>query len=248
MVLTQAKVALVQADVGRDEAEYNLNQLRDVLHASRDRVELAESALNAAGEQLKAAEQTVAEAQKQLDEAIITAPFDGMVASVDIDEGNNVEDITEIIHLVDLTRLELEVEIDEIDISGVKLGQRAIISIDAQPGIELEGKITFIPPLSRDEPGLVLYDVKIGFDAPQDFKLRGGMSATADIVIDERSDVLLVPNRAITLDKQDNPTVMILVDESIQDIKVVIGISDGSHTEILGGLNEGDVVIVKTEG
>ena len=74
------------------------------------------------------------------------------------------------------------------------------------------------------------------------------MSATADIVINERSDVLLVPNNAITLDNQGNSVVTVMVNELTQERKVVIGISNGSHTEILGGLNEGDVVVVKMEG
>jgi RND family efflux transporter MFP subunit len=170
-----------------------------------------------------------------------------VVARVDVDEGDSVSATTTIAYFVDLTSLELEVEVDEIDIPSVKLGQRAIISIDALPGVELEGEVTFIPPMSREEPGLVLYDVKIGFDVPQGFELRGGMSATADIVIDERSSVLLVPDQAIKLNSQGNTIVLVLVNEVTQEREVVAGISDGSHTEILGGLAEGEVIVIAVE-
>ena len=211
-------------------------------------VELAQQSLELAQQSLEQEQQSLKQAQKQLDEATLTAPFGGVVASVDVDEGDTISATTTIVHLVDLDTLELIVEVDEIDMPGVKLGQRAIITVDAVVGVELEGEVTFIPPEAKEKTGLVLYDVEISFDVPQDLGLRGGMSATADIVIDERSEVLLVPNQAITLDNQGNPVVMVMVNELTQERKVVIGISNGSHTEILGGLNEGDVVVVKMEG
>jgi HlyD family secretion protein len=217
------------------------------LEQARQSLELAQQSLELEQQSLTQARQSLAQAQKQLDEATITAPFGGVVASVDVDEGDSILATTTIIHLVDLTRLELEVEVDEIDIPGVKMGQRAFINIDALPGVELEGKVTFIPPVSREEPGLVLYDVKIGFDVPQGFELRGGMSATADIVIDERSNVLLVPNQAITLDSEGNPVVMVMVNEQVAERRIVAGISNGSQTEILSGLSEGEVVVVVIE-
>ena len=72
------------------------------------------------------------------------------------------------------------------------------------------------------------------------------MSATADIVIDERSNVLLVPNRAIKQDSQGNPVVNVVVNEQIEERPVVIGISDGFQTEIIDGLDEGELVMRKT--
>ena len=229
-------------------AQLSQEQARRSLEQARISEELAEQSLEQEERALMRAQQSLALAEKQLDEGTLTAPFAGVVASVDVDEGDSILATTTIIRLVDLTSLELEVEVDEIDIPGVKLGQRAIISVDALPDIELEGEVTFIPPEAKEKTGLVLYDVEISFDVPQDLVLRGGMSATADIVIDERSNVLLVPNRAITLDNQGNPVVMVMVNEQMTERKVVTGISDGSQTEILNGLDEGEAVIVITEG
>jgi len=236
--LAQQSLELTQLTL--ELAEQSLEQAR---HSEK----LAQQSVEQEQRSLVETRQSLALAQKQLNEATLTAPFDGVVARVDVDEGDSVSATTTIAYFVDLTSLELEVEVDEIDIPSVKLGQRAIISIDALPGVELEGKVTFIPPMSREEPGLVLYDVKIGFDVPQGFELRGGMSATADIVIDERSNVLLVPNQAIRLDSQGNPVVMVMVNELTQERRVVTGISNGSHTEILSGLNEGEVIVIAVE-
>ena len=211
-------------------------------------VEAAESQLKAAELQLKAAELAVTETQKQLDEAVITAPFDGEVASVHAEEGDIYSPTgMPVIHLIDLTSMELEVEVDEIDVAEVKPGQRAIIEVDALPALQLEGEVASISLLSKKLGGLVLYEVTIGFDVPQGYNLKIGMSAIADIIFEERSNVLLVPNRAITQDSQGNPVVKVMVDEEIEERPVVTGISDGFDTEIVGGLNEGDVVVIETK-
>ena len=235
------ELALAQALVARDEVEYNLDQLKDVLHAAHDRIKLTE-------EQLELAEKAVAEARRQLDEAIITAPFDGVVASVYSKEGDTVPSPTmapqPVIHLIDLGSMELNVEVDEVDIAEVEAGQKAVIEIDALPDVEPTGKVISISPLSTAMAGVVVYDVKIGLDAP-DPRLRVGMSATADIVISERSDVLLVPDRAITRDSQGNTVVKVMVGEEVQERPVVTGISDGFQTEITSGLEEGETVVIE---
>lgn len=202
-----------------------------------------EGAVDAAEAQLEVAEQSVAHAQKQLDEATITAPFNGVVASVGADEGDTVLTTTTIIHLIDLTSMELKVDVDEIDIPGVKPGQRVIIEVDALPDVEFEGEVTFISSLAEEEAGVVLYEVKIDFAVPEGSGLRVGMSATADIILAQRSNVLLVPNRAIKQDSQGNPVVEVIVNEQTEERPVVTGISDGYQTEIVDGLNEGEVVV-----
>ncbi len=155
------------------------------LELAKQSVELDRQSLEIAGQSLKLDEQSLELAWKQLDEATITAPFDGLVARVTVDEGDTVSTATTIIHLIDPTSMELNVEVDEIDIPGVKLGQRAIIEIDALPDLPLEGKVSSISLLPTIATGLVMYDVKIEFDVPEDIGLRTGMSATADIVIAE---------------------------------------------------------------
>jgi multidrug resistance efflux pump len=82
--------------------------------------------------------------------------------------------------------------VDELDVVKVKTGQKVMISVDAMPGMKLEGRVTFISPVTR-EPGVVLfedddeekdYEVKIDFDNPENSPIRAGMSATAEIIVE----------------------------------------------------------------
>jgi len=139
------------------------------------------------------------------------------------------------------------VELDEIDVPDVEMGQRAIIEVDALPDLSLEGEVGAIRPAPILEGGLVLYEVEIDFAVPQDSGLRVGMSAEADIIIAERSDVLLVPDRVIKQDSQGSSIVYVMVDEQIEERVVVTGISDGFYIEIVSGLEEGEVVVVERQ-
>jgi HlyD family secretion protein len=94
------------------------------------------------------------------------------------------------------------------------------------------------------EAGVIVYDVEIEFQVPEGTGLKVGMSATADIIIDKRENVLLVPARAIGRDSQGNPAVELVVgNEQTEVRKVTTGLSDGFQTEILSGLEEGEVII-----
>ena len=267
--LAQAEVSLAQAEAGQEQAEatleeakYHLDQL-ERYHATYEerrivklQISAAESQVKAAEAQVQAAElavdvarQAVEEAKSELEIETITAPFYGIVTAVYVEEGNfipapGMSQVT-VVHLVDLTTMELGVDLDEIDIPGVALDQRAIITVDALPELQLEGRVARISPLPTVEAGVVLYKVKIGFDVPQGSGLKIGMSAAADIITNERSGILLVPNRAIKQDSQGNPMVWVMVGEQIKQRSVVVGISDGIHTEIVDGLEEGEIVVVE---
>ncbi len=190
-------------------------------------------------------------ARTELDKAVILAPFNGVIAAVNVKEGDKLSSLnyatTTIIEIIDPTNVELKADLDEIDIPDVALNQRAVIEIDAIPDLWLEGKVTYIDPVSTEESGVVLYEVTIGFDVAPGSGLMSGMSATAEIVIDGRSSVLLVPNRAIEYDDQDNPVVKVMVDEQTQERSVIPGISDGYDTEVISGLSEGEIVVIERE-
>jgi HlyD family secretion protein len=204
--------------------------------------------------QVEAAEQALAEAQNALETESLVAPFDGVVTSVNVEEGDVIPapgaSQLAVVHLIDVSNMELVVELDEVDVPGVDPGQKVLISVDALPELGLEGKVISISPLPEVEAGVVSYRVKIGFDVPGGSGLKVGMSATADIVIDERSGVLLLPDRAINYDAQGNPVVEVAVSGETEGVwetserPVVTGISDGFQTEIISGLEEGETVVV----
>jgi len=166
-------------------------------------------------------------------------------------EAEIVTGLDTVIRLVDDSTLELVVELDEIDVPGVEKGQWAVISIDALPDTLLEGEVVSVSPLPKVEAGVVSYEVKVSFNVPQGSNLRVGMSATAEIVLSDRSNVLLVPDRAIRYDGQGSPVVQVLVTREpegtteIEERSVVIGLSDGFQTEIISGLWEGEMVVIE---
>lgn len=219
----------------------------ETLELKKISVSHAEESVAYAAEAVEYARKSLENAQKQLDDATLIAPFDGVVAKLYTKEGDIIPPptltTTTIIHLVDLATMELKVEVDEIDMPDVTLGQRALVDIDALPELALDGEITYISTLAKQESGVVLYDVTISFDVPEGSRLRAGMSADADIVISGKTNVLLVPDRAIKQGSEGGTVVEVMVDEQFEEKPVVTGVSDGVDTEIISGLTEGEMVV-----
>jgi len=232
------------------QAQKNLDELTEEITikelevaAAKESVAQAQESVELAQQSVRLARQSLDQAQKNLDEATIIAPFEGVVASVGAEEGDTVTTAITIVHLVEPTSMELIVEVDEMDMPGVRLNQEAIISIDALPDATFKGKVTSIYPVPTTVSGIVMYNVKISLDVPEDSDIKIGMSASADVIINKRSNVLLVPSQAIEGDSQGKPVVKVMVNKQIQERPVVTGISDGSDTEIISGLSEGETVV-----
>lgn len=232
------KMEVFKAETQLDTAEETLENMEEEPDA-----ELVASL----EKQVQAAAEALAEAEKDLQIEVINAPFSGVVSRVYVEEGDIIPpsnvSAAPVVRLLDTSTMELVIELDEIDIPGVEVGQRAIISVDALPSLDLEGTVTSIAAVPTVEAGVVLYDAVVSFDIPEGSRLMVGMSASADIVSTERTDVLLVPDRAIKYG-EDGAVVYVMVDEEIEERAVVIGISDGFHTEIKEGLEEGEVVVI----
>ncbi len=242
-----AKLQVEAAEMAEAQAQKNLNELAEDIAIKELQVEAAKASVEQAQESVALARESLDQAQKNLDEATITAPFDGIVANVSAEEGDIIPSPTmstqPVIYLIDPTSLELVVEIDEIDVPEVKSGQEVIIELDALPETEFEGVVTIVYPLATEVGGVVLYDVKIELDVPEDSGIKAGMSASVDIILANRSNVLLVPDRAIQEDDEGRTIVNVMVNEQIEARPVVTGISDGFDTEIISGLREGESVI-----
>ena len=187
-----------------------------------------------------------ARAKLELAKAIIAAPFGGVIAEVYIEDGQQLSAMTytsPAICIVDPSEIKMDGVIDEIDISKVKLGQEAVIILDALPGKEVKGKLTLISPIGTVRAGVVSYKATVTLENP-DEELRDGMSATAEIVIDRRENVLLIPNRAMqgTLAQ---PWVEVVTEEGKTERRdITVGLSNGIDTEVLSGPKEGEKVVV----
>lgn len=264
--VTQAREYLQYAEIQLDEAsspeqiEYWENEVYQAtvnLAAAEQRLEGMEAGGDSAEVALRrlevaAARKALEEAKQDLAEATITAPFDGIVGAIYVDEGDIIPPPTMAptvaIYIITPTSLELRAEVDEIDIPQVEVGQEAVIEVDAVTNKRFEGTVTSISPVPTIEAGLVLYEVTLSLVIPEDAGVKVGMSATADIMIAESQDTLLVPERAIGLNEEGNPVVWVEVNGQLEEREVVVGISDGLDAEILEGVAEGDMVAVERRG
>jgi HlyD family secretion protein len=185
------------------------------------------------------------QAQRKLQDAQIVAPFDGTVMSVDITPGQAAStDSTGTISLADTHNLEIDGQLDEIDVPKAKIGQAAEITLDALPDVTLTGKVIEVAPTGTVEQGVVNYPVTISLIDP-DSAVKPGMTANVNIVVDERQNVLLVPNRAIRTQGKQRYVTVVFEGQRIQT-PVQTGLSNDSMTEITSGLKEGDEVIINS--
>jgi RND family efflux transporter MFP subunit len=205
----------------------------------------------AANLNLQIAETQLKNAKEELMKTEILAPFDGTVVDIGIKENDQLSAFDysskTAIYLVDTRTVKMEGVVDEIDIYRVKIGQNAIVNVDALPGVDLEGQVTFISPFGDQTTGVVEFPVTISL-ATNETELKGGLTATADIIINEHKDVLLVPNRAIK-GSEGNYWVDIVIDDkklTTEQRPIVIGAENEQFTEIVSGLSQGEKVIVES--
>ena len=237
------------AEMALTQAQKNLDELAEDIAFQELQVASANQSIEQAKQSVKLARQSLNDAQRQLDEATIVAPFDGLVAQVLVKEGDNVPSPSmapkTIIHLIDPNLVELVVEVDETDIPLVGLNQEAVITVDALPQADFKGEVTAVYPLPKEEGGVLLYDVRLSLDIPENSGIKIGMSASADILFEERSNVLLVPSRAVGKNDQGQTIVKVMADEQVEERPVVVGLDDGLRAEIISGLSEGETVVVE---
>ncbi|MBC8512112.1 MAG: efflux RND transporter periplasmic adaptor subunit [Dehalococcoidia bacterium] len=199
---------------------------------------------------LQKAEDAVKKAKQELMKTEILAPFDGIVVDVGVKENDQLSsfDYSSVtaVHLVDTKTVKMEGVVDEIDIYQVEVGQEAIVTVDALPDVEVKGKVTFISPFGTEETGVVEFAVTISLE-PAEVELRGGLTATADIIVEKHENVLLIPNRAVKGLVGDY-WVEVVIDEATEEVEkrqVVLGAQDAKFTEVISGLEEGEKVMAE---
>ena len=248
----ELQVEIAEAQVRAARAQYEIAQINldegglgESEEVLEQRVDIAEASWETAKMNLKIAKLSLASAKLNLEKAVIVAPFDGVVTDVTITEGKEITTAllaSPAISLVDTSEIEMRGFIDEIDTAMVQLGQEANIILDALPDEEVKGEVAFISPVGITLAGVVSYETTITLENPV-AGLRDGMSATAEVVIERRDDVLLIPNRAIRRTLQ-NPMVIVLVDGQEEEREITLGLTDGINTEVLTGLEEGEKVVI----
>lgn len=213
-----------------------------------------------AKEQVVSAKEEVQRAQTNLGYATITSPIDGVVLSKSVEEGQTVAasfSTPELFTIAqDLTNMQVVADVDEADIGDVKEGERVTFTVDAYPDDTFEGEVKQVRQEATTTNNVVTYEVVIS--APNaDLKLKPGLTANVTIYTAECKGVLSVPSKALRFIPQKETVgkmkivdvanaknkVWTIEDNSIVAHKVNIGMTDGTNTQIVGGIAEGTKVI-----
>gem|GEM_PF-343506 len=231
--VTQAEAGALQAEAQVEQAKANLAMLLE--GASEEQIAMAEA-------QVEQARIALEDAQDNLAKATLKAPFDGVVTDVYVTVGEWATGLA--VDLMDSSSLEVVLDVDEIDIGSLAVGQQAVVTLETWPDEELTGKLVSIAPKARSGTEIVTYQVHLSLDAGE-LPVRSGMTANAELVTASREGVLLVPNRAITADRQAGKYYVNLVQgDTVVKTEVTIGLRDKDYTEITSGLGEGDKLAI----
>lgn len=191
--------------------------------------------------QLKAIEAQLAEIGRQIGDATILAPFDGIVSARAVNPGQTVAPNAELLTLVDLSRLELNAAIPTSRIAAVEIGQSATFAVEGFGGQTFTSEVVRISPIAEAGSRAVRVFLSIENDAE---RLRGGMFASGALRIGRQSDVIALPSAAIRRDDAGD-FVLRAADGRLHRQPVETGTrwDDQGLVEIASGLNEGDVVV-----
>ena len=241
----------------RDKANYDIAKARFYAAMAQLRVLEQGSNVESLVEGIEVSDQDRLEIEKETREAIasmtLIAPISGIVLSRDTDKGSAVIPIssayggTMIMTLADVSEKHFRGDVDEADIGKVQLGLVARIYVEAYPDEPFKAKLTHISPRGREKEDIINFEIRT-IVSDQENRLRVGMSADAELILEEHENVLVIPEGAVIY--EDGKTFVNIQDDSVEEgmrkVEITKGISDGLRTEVLSGLEEGQVVVLPT--
>jgi HlyD family secretion protein len=262
--LDTAQSTYDQAAAELEAAKAQLDAANHQVQSAQAQYHVAQTQLASSEAQVKQAQAALQQAQLDLDHTKITAPVDGTVIARNMDVGQTVAasfQAPTIFQIAqDLTKMQVDTNVDEADVGQVKLGQPVTFTVDAYPTSPFHGSVSQIRQAPINVQNVITYDVVVAVANP-DLKLLPGMTANVKILTDQVSDVLKIPNAALRYRpadlKPDNrvraagkrqdtgATVWIVGEDGTQQpVKVKLGITDGNYTAVeAGDLKEGQRVI-----
>lgn len=240
-VLVELDTAVQRAEL--QQARANLTLAESNFRRSQDlfaRKFVSQSSLDNARSQLEVARAGVALAQARLARMQIRAPFDGIVGIRSVSPGDYVKDGDAMINLEDIATLKLDFRLPEQYLDRVRPGQVVEVSSDVLPGERFEARVDAIDPLV-DAQGRAVR-LRANLDNPQ-ARLRPGVFARVRLILDERSDVVVVPEAALVPAPGNVQYVYRVVDDKAQRVEVRTGVRRSTMVEIVDGLAAGAVVV-----
>lgn len=258
---TEAERAVELAEVAHNRAKADWERARQVFEAGlspREELDAVEESYEQRRIELELArerltllrEGRIVKPRGGVD-SVIRSPAAGTILERLVDPGEPVVPLTTfqpgtpLATIADMGTLIFKGTVDEIDVGKLDEGLPVRIEIGALPGAEVTGRLRMIAPKAKEEEGSTLFDVEVEIEERGEAVLRAGYSANADIIIREKNDVLVLPERLLTFE-DDAAFVEVpgaTPEAEPQRREVEIGLSDGLNVEILSGLEEGDEVV-----
>lgn len=259
----QSKAAVLQAKVKVDEAK-----------AQRINDEIRLTQITQAKAARARSQASLVNADIQLKDTHVTAPSDGIILKKYVEQGTLItsgisfnSSGTSIVQLGDISRMYVDVQVDETDVASVDEGQKVDITFDAYPTTPYEGKVIKVEPQAVIDANVTTVHVRVEVDNSDiKFKLlKPGMNSTCEFIVEKKDNVLCVPNEAVKIDNDGNPYVEIaeggkpappekdskpdpnlLVGLKPVTTKITVGLAGNETTEVTSGLKEGARVITQT--
>ena len=258
LAVAEARIADVQARLKLAEVQYQRQKKliadsftsQDAVDTAAKELTVNQAGLRLAQRQVEAARAAVKESQANLAYATLTAPISGVIASVSTQEGETVTaglNAPVFVTIIDLTRLQVDAFVDEVDIGKVQVGQKAVFTVDSFPAKEFEGKVVAIYPKAVIQENVVNYDTVIDITSPFEGLLKPDMTASVTILLEARPGVLAVPAEAVKREK-GKTLVYVLANSRAEPREVKTGWKDGPWIEVAGGLQEGETVLLTAPG
>lgn len=242
------------AQQARDEAEKQYELALNRQQSAQVNLGVANAAIAKSQAQLEQAKAVVSRAEEDLRNATIVSPIDGVVLSRDREVGDAVSSIltmgsgaTLIMTVGSLQEVYVKGKVDESDLGKVYVGQPARIVVETFKNDSFTGKVTKISPMGVEKDNVTTFEVRVSI-SNKSGKLRALMTANAEIILEEKKGVLTIPEGSIVYAKDKTPQVEVpdpTLEAGKRRISITAGISNGSRTEVVKGLREGQEVILQ---
>ena len=209
---------------------------------------------------LKQKQDAVQTAKDALNDYYVYAPFSGTLSVVDVQKGDNASSGSTIATIISQDKI-ADMTLSESDIANIKVGDKATLTFDAIEDLTITGKVAEVDSVGTASSGVVSYGLEIAFDTDS-AKVKPGMSVSATIITNSKSDVLTIPTTAVK--SNDDRTYYVQILDATHDLTnktnsingvtsatapvvktVTIGLADDTNTEITSGLSEGDQIVVR---
>jgi HlyD family secretion protein len=263
---SQAQTSFAQSQSSITSAEISLKQARATYDADKKdgsnvsskqkavdkaRVDAAEQSLAVARQSSGTSDLSLQYQKQTAGKRLVVAPIDGTVNSVNVKNGDDLSKLssgssrTVPVIIGDMGTLQAQVQINEVDISNVRIGQKVMTTFPAIDGLTVSGKVEKMDSLGTVTQGVVAYNAKISLDI-LDPRIKPGMSVSASIITDVKQDVIIVPAGAIKKQGTTNYVQVLNSGTTPTQVNVTVGSANNMETEILDGLTVGDKVVTKT--